>query len=154
MGWVDPWGLSSFDPFSVEGADITPFPKNIHFGQNRASSNFSSIGSQAHPSITGRPISDVASEIRAAKIDPNVFQISYTIDPKTNLPVTLNNRGLAAVIDGGKFPDFAIYVPYDKAPQHLVSDWKDKSPSPSINLTKNKNGTDIVKTITNSNCTS
>ena len=151
-GWIDPFGLSSFDPFSVPGADITPFPENIHFGQNRASPNFSTIGSQAHPSVVGRPVLDVASDIKLGKIDPNVLPISYTIDPKTGVPVTLNNRGAAAIIESGKFPSHAVYVPYESVPAHLKADWKNKPPSSSINLTANKNGSGVVKTITNSKC--
>jgi RHS repeat-associated protein len=51
---IDVLGLSGFDPFSV--GEITPFPKDIHFGQNRISPNFSSIGSQASDKIRGRPL--------------------------------------------------------------------------------------------------
>ena len=151
-GWIGPFGLSSFDPFSVPGADITPFPENIRFGQNRAAPNFSTIGSQAHPSVIGRPVLDIASDIKLGKIDPNVLPISYTVDPKTGVPVTLNNRGTAAIIKSGKSPSHTVYVPYDHVPAHLKADWKNKPPSSSINLTTNKNGSGVVETIKNSKC--
>jgi RHS repeat-associated protein len=143
--FVDPFGLSSFDPF--EHGEITNFPKDLHFGQNRIAPNFSSIGSQADPMITGRPILDVASDIKAGKISPDTFVISYTIDPATGKPVTLNNRGLAAIVESGKFPQSAIYVPYEHVPKHLVADILDRPPSRSIDITQNKDGSGLVKTI-------
>ncbi|MFD0707160.1 RHS repeat domain-containing protein, partial [Photorhabdus akhurstii] len=145
VNWIDPFGLSSFDPF-IHG-DITDFPKDLHFGQNRIAPNFSSIGSQADPLITGRPILDVANDIKVGKISPDTFVISYTIDPATGKPVTLNNRGLAAIVESGKFPQSAIYVPYEHVPKHLVADILDRPPSRSIDITHNKDGSGLVKTI-------
>ncbi|MFY0519817.1 hypothetical protein [Lysinibacillus sp. UGB7] len=75
--------------------------------------------------------------------------ISYTIDPATGKAVTLNNRGLATLVEGGKFPDNAIFVPYDKVPSHLVADIKNKPPSTTISITKNKDGSGLVKNVTN-----
>ncbi|WP_193493197.1 hypothetical protein [Photorhabdus bodei] len=49
--------------------------------------------------ITGRPILDVANDIKVGKIIADIFVISYTIDPATGKPVTLNNRGLAAIVE-------------------------------------------------------
>lgn len=72
---VDPLGLSSFDPF--EFGEITPFPRDIHFGQNRIAPNFSTIGSEANDSIVGRPILDVAKDISLGRINPNEFLIGY-----------------------------------------------------------------------------
>ncbi|MCP1359037.1 hypothetical protein [Aneurinibacillus migulanus] len=66
------------------------------------------------------------------KINPNEFLISYTIDPATGKAVTLNNRGLAALVEGGKFPDNVIFVPYDKVPSHFVADIKNRPPSTTI----------------------
>ena len=40
---VDSLGLSSFNPF--EFGEITDFPSDLHFGQNRIAPNFSTIGS-------------------------------------------------------------------------------------------------------------
>ena len=144
-GWVDPFGLSSFDPF-IHG-EITDFPKELHFGQNRIAPNFSSIGSQADPLIAGRPILDVANDIKAGRISPDAFVISYTIDPATGKPVTFNNRGLAAIIESGKYPQHAIYVPYEYVPKHLVKDILDRPPSRSISITQNKDGTGFNKII-------
>ncbi|KUF34088.1 RHS repeat domain-containing protein [Lysinibacillus sp. F5] len=144
---VDPLGLSSFDPF--EFGEITPFPRDIHFGQNRIAPNFSTIGSQANDSIVGRPILEVAKDISLGSINPNDFLISYTIDPATSKVVTLNNRGLAALAEGGKFPEHAIFVPYDKVPSHLVADIKNRPPSKTISITKNKDGSGLVKNVTN-----
>ncbi|WP_432702810.1 RHS repeat domain-containing protein [Lysinibacillus sphaericus] len=144
---VDPLGLSSFDPF--EFGEITSFPRDIHFGQNRIAPNFSTIGSQANDSIVGRPILDVAKDISLGRINPNEFLISYTIDPATGKVVTLNNRGLATLAEGGKFPEHAIFVPYDKVPSHLVADIKNRPPSKTISITKNKDGSGLVKNVTN-----
>jgi RHS repeat-associated protein len=138
---VDIFGLSSFDPFSV--GEITEFPKNIMFGQNRCAPNFSSIGSQAADEIVGQPVSVVGEAIKKGDLDPNLLVISYTVRP-TGEVVTLNNRGLAAITIGGKNPEMAIKVPYDKVPAHLKSD----PPSYSINLTNDKKGLDIVETVT------
>ncbi|QTB12162.1 hypothetical protein J2B92_14785 [Lysinibacillus sphaericus] len=143
---VDPLGLSSFDPF--EFGEITPFPRDIHFGQNRIAPNFSTIGSQANDSIVGRPILDVAKDISLGRINPNEFLISYTIDPATGKVVTLNNRGLATLAEGGKFPEHAIFVPYDKVPSLLVADIKNRPPSKTISITKNKDGSGL-KNVTN-----
>ncbi|MFP1774405.1 RHS repeat-associated core domain-containing protein, partial [Lonsdalea quercina] len=142
---TDPLGLSSFDPF-MHG-EITEFPQDIHFGQNRIAPNFSSIGSQASDSIVGRPILDVANDIKAGRISPDTFVISYTIDPVTGKPVTLNNRGLAALVESGKFPQNAIRVPYEHVPKHLVEDIKNRPPSQSISITRNKDGSGFVKKI-------
>ncbi|MBG5917264.1 RHS repeat domain-containing protein, partial [Providencia stuartii] len=143
--FIDPYGLSSFDPF-MHG-EITDFPKDLHFGQNRIAPNFSSIGSQADPLIAGRPILDVANDIKVGHISPDTFVISYTIDPATGKPVTLNNRGLAAIIESGKYPQHAIYVPYEKVPKHLVKDILDRPPSRSISITQNKDGSGLNKII-------
>lgn len=146
--FVDPLGLSSFNPF--EYGEITDFPKGLHFGQNRIAPNFSEIGSQAHDSIRGRPISDVAADIRAGVISPESFVISYTIDPISGKAVTLNNRGLAALVEGGKFPESAIYVPYENVPKHLVKDIQNREPKLSIDVTQNKDGSSYDRTITTS----
>jgi RHS repeat-associated protein len=143
--WVDPWGWSGFDPFSA--GELTSFPEDLHFGQDRIAPNFSTIGSQASNSIVGRPVLDVAADIKAGRISPNELLISYTIDPKTGKAVTLNNRGLAALVESGKIPDHAIFVPYDKTPPHLVADIKNRPPSKSILITKNKNGSGIIKKV-------
>ncbi len=143
--WVDPLGLSSFDPF-IHG-EITDFPKDLHFGQNRIAPKFSNIGSQAADSIAGRPILDVAADIKSGKISPDTFVISYTRDPATGKAVTLNNRGLAALVEAGKLPQNAIYVPYEHVPKHLVEDIRYRAPSRSINITRNKDGTGLVKAI-------
>ncbi|KGA26804.1 hypothetical protein KS43_22685 [Pectobacterium odoriferum] len=143
--WVDPFGLSSFDPFAY--GEITDFPKDLHFGQNRIAPNFSNIGSQAADSIAGRPILDVANDIKAGRISPDAFVISYTTDPITGKSVTLNNRGLAALVESGKFPHNAIHVPYEHVPKHLVEDIKNRQPLQSINITRNKDGSGIVKRI-------
>lgn len=144
---IDPFGLSSFDPF--EFGEITPFPDDLHFGQDRIAPNFSTIGSQADPAIVGRSISDVASDIASGELDPSKMVIAYTIDPDTGKAVTLNNRGLAALAEGGKMPEYAIKVPYEKAPPHLVADFKGKGPSKSINITENKDGSGFIRKITN-----
>jgi RHS repeat-associated protein len=138
--FVDPLGLSSFDPFSV--GEITPFPDNMHFGQDRIAPQFSTIGSQAPNNVVGRPVNAVGNDIAANRIDPNSLVIAYTIDPKTGVPVTLNNRGLAALSLGGKRPENAILVPYDKVPPHLVEDIKVRPPSRTISVTNNKDGTE------------
>ena len=143
--WIDPLGLSSFDPFSV--GEITAFPDDLHFGQDRIAPNFSSIGSQADSSIAGRSISDVASDMKAGKISPDTFVISYTIDPVSGKPVTLNNRGLAAIVESGKQPTHAILVPYEEVPPHLVADIKTRPPSRSIAVTQNKDGTGFVRRV-------
>ncbi|MEN7550091.1 RHS repeat-associated core domain-containing protein [Rapidithrix thailandica] len=147
--WVDVFGLSSFDPFSV--GEVTEFPKDIYFGQDRIAPNFSSIGSQADDVIIGQSITDVSSDIKAGKIDPNVMVISYTVDPATGKNVTLNNRGLAAIVESGKTPDMTIKVPYDRVPPHLVADIKNRPPSKTINITKNKDGSGFLKKV-NSSC--
>ena len=144
---VDVFGLSSFDPFSV--GEITKFPKDLHFGQDRIAPNFSSIGSQADDAIVGRPISDVATDIKVGNIDPDVMVISYTVDPTTGKNVTLNNRGLAAIAESGKTPSMAIKVPFDKVPPHLVADIQNRPPSKTIAVTKNKNGSGFIRNITN-----
>lgn len=145
VGWVDPMGLSSFDPFAV--GEYTDFPADLHFGQDRIAPNFSTIGSQADSSIVGRPITDVAADLRAGRISPDVFEISYTIDPRSGKPVTLNNRGFAALVESGKRPAHAILVPYDDVPPHLVEDIKSRPPSRSINVTENKDGTGLLRVI-------
>jgi RHS repeat-associated protein len=143
---IDVLGLSGFDPFSV--GEITPFLKDIHFGQNRISPNFSSIGSQASDKIRGRPILDVGNDIKSGAIDPNEFLISYTTDPRTGKAVTLNNRGLAALSIGERMPDHAIHVPYDKAPPLLVKDFKLRAPSKTIPVTIDKSGRQVVGQVT------
>ena len=143
---IDVLGLSGFDPFSV--GEITPFPKDIHFGQNRIAPNFSSIGSQASDKIAGRSIFDVGKDVNHGAIDPNEFLISYTTDPKTGKIVTLNNRGLAALSIGERMPDHAIHVPYDKAPKHLVEDFKLRAPSKTISVTVDKAGREVVGQVT------
>lgn len=144
---VDPLGLSSFNSF--EFGEITPFPSGLHFGQNRIVPNFSTIGSQAADSIVGRPVLEVAKDISLGKINPNEFLISYTIDLATGKAVTLNIRRLAALVEGGKFPDNVIFVSYDKVPSHLVADIKNRPPSTTISITKNKDGSGLVKSVTN-----
>ncbi|GKV91648.1 hypothetical protein PEC301619_36300 [Pectobacterium carotovorum subsp. carotovorum] len=145
LACIDPLGLSSFDPF-VHG-EITDFPKDLHFGQNRIAPNFSNIGSQAADSIAGRPILDVAKDIKVGRISSDTFVISYTTDPITGKPVTLNNRGLAALVESGKFPQNAVHVPYEHVPKHLVEDIKNRPPSQSINITRNKDGSGFVKKV-------
>ncbi|WP_407324151.1 RHS repeat-associated core domain-containing protein [Tenacibaculum maritimum] len=153
--WLDVLGLSSFDPFSV--GEITDFPKDLHFGQNRIAPQFSDIGSQASDSIRGRNITDVVNDIKAGNIDPNEFLISYTKDPKTGKLVTLNNRGLAALSEAGKFPTDAIYVPHNEVPNRLLKDLGGKNPvgdilpSKQIAVTTDKAGKNILRTITNCN---
>ena len=143
--WMDPLGLSSFDPFTV--GEITEFPKDLHFGQDRIAPNFSSIGSQASDAIRGRSVLDVANDIKAGKISPNELVISYTVDPNSGKAVTLNNRGLAAIVESGKNPSHAIFVPYEHVPPHLVADIKNRPPSRSIAITKNKDGTGLLKKV-------
>jgi RHS repeat-associated protein len=137
---VDIFGLSSFDPFAV--GELTKFPDNIMFGQNRCAPTFSSIGSQAADQIVGQPVRAVGEAIGAGKLSPDVLVIAYTTRP-TGEVVTLNNRGLAALTIGGKNPEYAVHVPFDKVPAHLKSD----PPSHSINLTNDKKGLDIVETV-------
>jgi RHS repeat-associated protein len=143
---IDVFGLSGFAPFAV--GEITPFPKDIHFGQNRISPNFSSIGSQASDKIIGRSIVDVGKDIKNGAIDPNEFLISYTTDPRTGKAVTLNNRGLDALSIGERMPDHAIHVPYDKAPPLLVKDFKLRAPSKTIPVTIDKAGREVVGQVT------
>ncbi|WP_234369566.1 RHS repeat-associated core domain-containing protein, partial [Paracidovorax avenae] len=145
ISWIDPSGYSSFDPFAV--GEITPFPSDIHFGQNRIAPNFSSIASQANDSIAGRPVLDVAADIKSGRIHPDEFVISYTIDPNSGKAVTLNNRGLAALAEGGKMPSNAVLVPYEKVPPHLVSDIKNRALSKTISITLNKDGSGLVKKV-------
>jgi RHS repeat-associated protein len=145
VSWIDPLGWSGFDPFAV--GEITHFPEDLHFGQNRIGPNFSEIGSQAPPSIRGRPVLVVAQEIKANVISPNELLISYTIDPKTGKAVTLNNRGLAAIIESGKRPTHAIFVPYEHVPPHLVKDIRNRPPSKSISMTHEKSGKGFIKKI-------
>ncbi|SFD82683.1 RHS repeat domain-containing protein, partial [Paracidovorax konjaci] len=145
ISWIDPFGYSSFDPFSV--GEITPFPSDIHFGQDRIAPNFSTIGSQANDSIVGRPVLDVGADIKSGRIHPNEFVISYTIDPNSGKAVSLNNRGLAALAEGGKMPSHAVFVPYDKVPPHLVSDIKNRPPSKTISITMNKDGSGLIKKV-------
>ena len=148
IGWLDVFGLSGFDPF--EHGEITPFPDDIKFGQQRIAPNFSTIGSQAHPDVVGRPVADVGADIAGGRLDPNVFVISYTRHPDTGDIITLNNRGLAAVSIGGKRPDHAIFIPFDRVPPHLVADvgltnpLGDVVPARSIAITEDKAGTKIV----------
>nr|WP_227554375.1 RHS repeat-associated core domain-containing protein [Acinetobacter lanii] len=139
--WIDPLGLSGFDPF--KDGEITPFPDNIHFGQKRIAPQFSNIGSQASDAIRGRDIADVAKDLKNGKISPNEFVISYTVDPKTGKPITLNNRGLAALSEANVKPDNAILVPYDKAPRHLLKDGASKD----INVTTNKDGSAKLRSV-------
>ena len=74
--------------------------------------------------------------------------LSFLIrDPATGKAVTLNNRGLAALVEAGKLPQNAIYVPYEHVPKHLVEDIRYRLPSRSIDITRNKDGTGLVKTI-------
>ena len=147
--YLDVFGLSSFDPWEV--GEITDFPEDIHFGQDRIAPNFSSVGSQAGSDIVGRSIEDVASDMRAGDIDINDtdnFLISYTVDPKTGKAVTLNNRGLAALAEADKYPSHAIKVPWDKVPPHLVEDIADRPPSKTIRVTANKDGSGFRRNVT------
>lgn len=48
--------------------------------------------------------------------------------------------------EGGKFPEHAIF---DKVPSHLVADIKNRPPSKTISITKNKDGSGLVKNVTN-----
>lgn len=92
-----------------------------------------------HPKlIVGRPILEVAKDISLGRINPKEFLISYTIDPATGKVVTFNNWGLAALAEGGKFPEHAIFVPYNKVPSHLIADIKNRPSSKTITITKNK----------------
>ncbi|MEE7595541.1 RHS domain-containing protein [Acinetobacter baumannii] len=141
VSWIDPLGLSGFDPFTH--GEITSFPENIHFGQKRVAPQFSNIGSQASDLIRGRDISEVAKDLKSGKVSANEFVISYTIDPKTGVPITLNNRGLAALSEANIKPDSAILVPYDKAPKHLLKDGTSKT----IDVTKNKDGSGKLRTV-------
>lgn len=138
--WIDPRGLSSFDPF--EFGEITDFPNDMMFGQNRAAPNFSSIGSQAEPEIIGQPVRSVGEAIERGDLSPDKLVVSYTKTPKGEI-VTLNNRGLAALTISGKNPSNAIYIPYDKVPAHL----KEDVPSNSIKLTRDKAGLDVVEKV-------
>ncbi|WP_082420913.1 MULTISPECIES: RHS repeat-associated core domain-containing protein [unclassified Pseudomonas] len=138
---IDPLGLSGFDPF--EHGELTDFPKDLHFGQNRAAPQFSSIGAQV-PEIAGRPVLDVADDLRTNKLSPDKLLIAYTKDPVSGKYVTLNNRGLAALVSANKYPKYAIFVPYQHAPPHLTKDFKNKPPSKSIDLTRNKDGSGLV----------
>ncbi|KAA2243503.1 hypothetical protein F0L74_13500 [Chitinophaga agrisoli] len=138
---VDILGLSSFDPFEV--GEITDFPDNIKFGQNRCAPNFSEIGSQAHDAIRGQSVRAVGESIASGDLDPNVLLISYTKTPSGEI-VTLNNRGLAALTIGKKNPTDAIFVPYEKVPPHLKSD----PPSNSIKITEDKKGTIVHEVLT------
>ncbi len=138
---VDIFGLSSFDPFAV--GEITDFPDNIKFGQNRAAPNFSTIGSQADDAIVGQPVRSVGEAIKRGDLSPDKLVISYTKTPSGEI-VTLNNRGLAAITIGEKNPSHAIFVPYDKVPPHLKSD----PPSNSIKLTNDKKGLEVLEVVT------
>ncbi|MDT8696977.1 hypothetical protein QUG84_06075 [Acinetobacter baumannii] len=133
--------MSGFDPFTH--GEITSFPENIHFGQKRVAPQFSNIGSQASDLIRGRDISDVAKDLKSGKVSANEFVISYIIDPKTGVPITLNNRGLAAVSEANIKPDSAILVPYDKAPKHLLKDGTSKT----IEVTKIKDDSGELRTV-------
>ena len=139
--------MSSFDPF-LHG-EITEFPQGIHFGQDRIAPNFSSVNSQAADAIAGRSIAEVASDLRKGLISPDLFVISYTKDPLSGKFVTLNNRGLAALAEGGKRPQYAVFVPYEKLPSYLVSDIKSRASSLSINITEIKNGSGVLRTVNN-----
>jgi len=81
--------------------------------------------------------------LKKGTISPDDFTISYTRTPKGDI-VTLNNRGLAALTMADKVPSAAIYVPYDQVPKHLKID----TPSDSINITGNKDGSDFRGTVT------
>jgi hypothetical protein len=143
--WIDVFGLSDFDPYIF--GEITPFPKDIYFGQDRISPNFRTMGAKI-PEIAGRPVLEVASEINLGIINPNKFEIAYTIDPATGRAVTLNNRGLAALAEGGRFPENAILVPYEKVPSRFVKDILERPPSKTIPITKNKDGSGFIKAVT------
>ncbi|WP_167335971.1 RHS repeat-associated core domain-containing protein [Pseudomonas parafulva] len=138
---IDPLGLSGFDPF--EYGEITDFPEDLHFGQNRAAPQFSTIGAQV-PELAGRPVLEVADDLKSGKLSPDKLLIAYTKDPVSGKFVTLNNRGLAAIVKSQKFPKHGIFVPYQHAPPQLTKDFKNKTPSRSINLTRNKDGSGFV----------
>ncbi|OQP45127.1 hypothetical protein A4H97_32835 [Niastella yeongjuensis] len=138
---VDIFGLSNFDPFSV--GEITHFPDNIMFGQERCSPVFSTLYSKAADEIVGQPVRAVGEAIGNDKLSPDLLVIAYTKRP-TGEVVTLNNRGLAALTIAGKNPEYAVYVPFDEVPKRLKKD----KPSHSIDLTWNKDGSGYEETIT------
>lgn len=47
--------------------------------------------------MKSRNISNVVSDMKQRKLNPDKFFISYTVDPKTGVAIILNNRGLAAL---------------------------------------------------------
>ena len=55
---------------------------------------------------------------------------------------------MAALVESGKTPDMAVKVPYDKVPPHLVEDIKNRPPSKTIAVTKNKDGSGHIRNIT------
>ena len=141
---IDPLGLSSFDPY--EHGEYTEFPKDLHFGQDRAAPQFSTIGAQV-PEIAGKQVLDVADDLRNNRLSPEKLEIAYTKDPRSGKFVTLNNRGLAALMSANTYPKYAVFVPYEHAPAHLVKDFANRDPVRTINLTRNKDGSGLVATV-------
>lgn len=80
------------------GDDVGP---QVLFGQKRIGESFGSGGGR--PSyLDGRPISDVASDLRAGRIQPD--QIEIKAFQHGDKLVSTNNRSLAALSDAGMTP--------------------------------------------------
>lgn len=89
----------------------------------------------------------MADDIKTGKVSPDIFEVSYTkLD--TGELVTLNNRSLETLEMAGKYPEYAIFVEYEKAGKHLVEDVGLPShakgspvvPTDRIAVTANKDG--------------
>jgi hypothetical protein len=139
--WIDPFGLSSLDPF-ILGEDLTYFPENMMFSQNRIAPKFSDIGSQAPTSIRGKSLESVVESLVNGQISPDDFLISYTKNSNGQI-LTLNNRGLAALTLSRKMPHYAVFIPYDRVPSRFKKDL----PSNWILVTNDKAAKDIIMKI-------
>ncbi|PYU28454.1 MAG: hypothetical protein DMG32_02695 [Acidobacteria bacterium] len=94
--------IGKYGNYEIGGAGAAGEGESVLFGQRRISPNFSS--EEGVPEyLRGRPISDVAADLRAGRLSPNDIPIKAFTTESGEL-VSINNRSLGALSEAGLKP--------------------------------------------------
>jgi RHS repeat-associated protein len=96
LRWIDPHGLNCSD---------------IKFGQRRIAPQFRSMDGDIPDYLRGRPIRDVAEDLKGGKLHPDQLEVKYFVHPETGERIAESNRTLAALSMAGMEPTKVREVP-------------------------------------------
>lgn len=141
-------GITTADRLSKDAAEGGD---SVWFGQARIDANFSTK-SDVPSYLRGRPIADVAGDLRAGRLSPN--DIPITAFEHEGQLVTVNNRGLAALSEGGLRPTNLSVVSKESVSRNVLRRLNETPtalgeglPSPNIAITPSRSDWTVLRMI-------